>query len=251
MESIKHLIFGIIRFSFLMAVAVAVTASKQAAAEVLIDDFTGDKGTTASLLFGGTNPNFESLIAPSAIGGVRAYKAFVDEGSDVTARTLQGRYTHSTDDLSLGSTMITWDGDTNASNIDFDGLGGISLEPGPDRGFRITIVSFDNAFGRTADVIFTVYDASSATGQKFSRGKLTLDQPYLNKKVVLPFSALTTAGPGGSADLNNVGAITMEVVNGLDVNGLPAYSIDLSLDMIEAGCINLDPQGVSLCPTAT
>jgi len=200
--------FMISRFYHLAILVISLIASN-VQADVLIDDFGGDKTVIASILPGGTNPNYGVLTTASAIGGRRAYAATVMAGTNVTSQTLIGTYKHSADDLTQGTTMIVWDGDNVANNINAVGLGGVNLGPGVDQGLVLNIVSFDFAFSQPVNLVFTVYDRSDATGNKYSRGTVVLTQSMLNKVVTLPFASMTQSGSNGAANFSNAGAVTL------------------------------------------
>ncbi|WKZ57381.1 MAG: hypothetical protein QY326_01565 [Bdellovibrionota bacterium] len=215
---------------------------------VTIDDFAGT-GTLVVISGVPPNPGYLQQSAPSALGGHRVIEGLVSEpqaAGSLVDQLSSGQFSHSQGSTSKGSSLLIWDGDQD-SVLNPTGLGGVTLLPGPGKGFRLLIYFFNTFDEGDIDLVFTVYDAKDAT--KFSRGSIHLE----GSAEILPpgelrtlaFEDMTIHGLGGAADFENVGAVT------LFVDGLTIPAVDLTLEILETGCVLLGPGGEELCPTPT
>jgi len=231
-------------FPLIFVILSFVLLTQNALAEVLIDDFNGNQAVESLGTSAAQNNKTAVLTDSSAIGGTRSYKASVVAGTGVKSKTENGTYFHSQEALTRGNTLITWDGDSVADNINYSGLHGTPLLMQQDigeTGFRVSIASFTRPANQTVKITITVYDASDPSGNKYSRGTITLSRQYTNEIVVLPFADLNQFGSDGPADLENAGALTALL------DGNAAYGANLSITRIDIGCIKDN----FICPART
>lgn len=176
----------------------------------VIDDFGG---TDQIVMPTGASPTKTSSLAyGSALGGYRDIYAQLTHGVYLIGGTAalpnENFLTIQLPTLSEGDFAIIYDGDNNASSIDFDGLGGIDLTIGSTATeLQVSVQSFDAAGVALAEFGCVVYDASSATGLKHSSYYLTLNASIDYGYLTLPFASFTPTGSAGGASFTNVGAI--------------------------------------------
>ena len=111
-----------------------------------------------------------------------------------------------------GYSILTWDGmDGDPTSLDPTGLGGVDLSNGGMLdAFRLSYVLAD----LTGAVTMTVYDASDATGNTWSRATLNLPGGiFTPMDIDIPYGDFTTIGMNGPANFSNVGAISMRIAN--------------------------------------
>ncbi|MCA9166477.1 MAG: PEP-CTERM sorting domain-containing protein [Planctomycetales bacterium] len=201
------------RWSAIAATLAIVCWSHSAnASTILIDDFITPQSVTATAA---APVATSSATAPEAIGGERDIRLQFLSGS--TALTLASNpfggelLIHDSGAAVKGTSLTVWDGpDNNANVINPIGLGGVDLVTGGNNRFELDDVFAD----LVGEIVMTVYDASDATGNTWSRSTLALPGGmFTPTDIEIPFSSFTTFGINGAADFTNVGAISMLIGN--------------------------------------
>ena len=192
---------------------------------LVIDDFD----TTQQAVSDSTNdgvPVTSSVPAPEAIGGER--DLYVNKTS------VNGAVNLSVDDPLLpnllifdsvatgnGDRRVTWDGpDGDATTVDDGGLGNVDLtSAGAALGLQLQIGA--DLSGGNAVVRLYTDDGNGTTANRYSTATLPIPQtggtvPFFAE--FLPFADFTPTA-GGGADLNNIGAIELEITGSANVNG--------------------------------
>ena len=185
-----------------------------------LDNFSTEQFVFAS---GGGSIESDSLASNGSIGGFRSVEIAVQSGSGLFVVAQNGILSHSQAAQVTGQSVISWDGNLNASLLNPSGLGGVDFTQDGGDAFRVRIVSFDFAFSFPTYLVFTVYDASDPTGLTFSSGTIPLTRAYTNETVEIPFSQLSAVGPRGPAQMSNIGAVSL-LIDGK----FPAVDLELS-----------------------
>lgn len=211
----------------------AVWALFGVAAQALTIDTFQEPGLLASSTNVGS-PRTLHMAAQGALGGGRSFRAEkTGAGVGVSRIEVADGALGYTQGAHAGIASVTWDGDTDATSVNYDGLAGIDFTQDGATAFNLGLAFFDYPFNQSIQVVLRVYDASKADGTKFSEVTLTLDQYFDGPgtfTIELPFAllatsgastvpapaglryaTLTTLGSQGAADIRNVGAITMTV----------------------------------------
>lgn len=157
-----------------------------------------------------------SLQTSGVIGGTRGIHGEVTStqappGSNMSVVTMLGIFGHSQDFNVSGYSILTWDGDQNATLITNGGLGGIDFTQDGGNAIELDVVSYDFPRSNPLTLAVRIYDATDHT--KFSRGVATLNGFVSSlTKVTIPFAAFVP-GPGasGPADFRNVGAVSLKI----------------------------------------
>jgi hypothetical protein len=210
---------------------------------VSLEQFNGNISMTATVLQ--NHATGWVTEAQSLRGRRKLYLQHTGGALNVNLTSNNGVMTFSQDSLTNGTASVVWDGTTNTSVFSPIGLNNFNLGERPYRGFIIRIASFNFAFNKSIDLVFTVYDGGDPTGNKFSRGRLTINQSLQNKDVYLPFDQVSNAGPFGMADFTKVGAIRM------DIDTKTATGLSLAIDSVSVGCTTLNSQGLPICDIAS
>ena len=78
----------------------------------------------------------------------------------------------------IGTALLTYDGDNKVGLTNYTGLNSLDLTEGGGNALTMDVI-YDYPFNnKNMDLVFTFYDASDTTGNKWSRGVLTLDRQY-------------------------------------------------------------------------
>jgi hypothetical protein len=127
------------------------------------------------------------------------------------------------------SAEVHWDGvDFDPRNFNPTGLGGIDFLENLADAFIIDVLVSDHP----ALIGVTVFDADDPSGNTWSRGTApVVRSPRLPQQIVIPYASMQQVGPGGAADMSNVGAVIMFIEN-RDV-----ISLDITVDSIETRTI--------------
>jgi hypothetical protein len=211
-----------LRFAALMSVVWLLCLGVIPAFGISIDTFDGDQSA-----FPVSSAPFKSSVLQtnSAIGGYRELDSKLTSGSFLATVVGAGFLSHSQGDSSKGSTQIVWDGNSDNSSLDPTGLGGVDFTQDGGTAIDIFVRSFDFPFSKPVSMQLDIYDSSDASGGKFSRTVLTLNQQITNTTFALPFANFTAQGVNGGVNFHHVGAV---VLNILGVN----EAVDLSIDLI-------------------
>ena len=181
------------------------------AAALPIDDFTVSQEARA---IGSGTSEHTCKSSDNALGGSRKISSEVYAGSQISGSSTAGYYGYEAFYLSSGCTTLTWDGDNKDSSLQYDGLGGVDFLKDDGDAFVFSRANYDFSLAFPVKLIVTIYDASDATGQKYSRGTYVLDRAYKNEDIRFPFANLKESGPKGAADLKFVGALTVKIDSG-------------------------------------
>ncbi len=178
----------------------------------------------------GSVPNSVVLAEPGVIGGYRSmqilnagvtsgvldatsYKVNVSSRDGTTLNALGVNSSFG----GYGQTLLVYDGDSTVGltarslNVDLTqgGATGITFEWGYD------YPAVPPGYSQNVDIIFTLYDAANIS--KYSQARYTLDRLAMGTPLAsgtLPFSSFNPVGPGGAANLSNIGAITVLIDSG-------------------------------------
>ena len=201
------------------------TAAVEGRIVQVIDDFD----TTEQFVSDSTNdgvPETSSLPAPEAIGGER--DLFVNKTSEngavqlsVDNPLLPNLLIFDSVATGNGDRRVTWDGpDGDAILVDDTGLGMVDLTSSGDAlGLQLQV----GADLPNSVAVLRLYgdDGDGATADRFSTASIPIPQtggtvPFVAEFV--PFSSFT-ATSGGGVDLNEIGAIELEITGSENVNG--------------------------------
>lgn len=223
-------------FGFIATALLAFSVNAQAAT-IVIDEFADFQMLTATGPIGANTD--ESAVAASVLGGERdmflrvlggassqkATAVAFDLGGGANSLFLSQQ---STIKSSLLLTYDGGDGDADPSEIDYTGLGGFDLRGGgTEFGLELGV----NFRDQPVDVTFTVYDASDASGNTWSRETITLSGPsFVPQAFTIPYGHFTTHGPNGGVNFSNVGAVTMEI-------GAFGAGTDLEIDYLRTSVV--------------
>jgi uncharacterized repeat protein (TIGR01451 family) len=201
-----------------------ITAADAAGVDgMTIDTFDQTRQSVTAFSSGGNNPDFNALPTADAIGGERDLYAWLTDGvGAVSMGTLVYDMPVLQFDSRAGVTgvrVVSWDGtDGDGSQLDATGLGGEDLtEDGNNAGLQL-VIGADQDGGSVEIRVYT--DAghwSRATVAIPNTGGLAEDA------VLVDFEEFQDAGFAGGADLENVGAVELEIIT-------PALSVDGRLD---------------------
>lgn len=195
-----------------------------------LDAFVDDGFVSSTATVGATKTTH--VASSQAIGGGRTLSATKSgAGTGVSRLEVVDSSLGYTQGAHAGYASITWDGDTDASSIKPNGLGSIDLTQDAGTAFKIGLAFFDYPSNQPVQIKLRVYDSSTPDGAKFSEVSITLDQFYGGPEVffiTIPFTMLSTAGsssvaaplgltfstttalgPGGAADVTQIGAISL------------------------------------------
>lgn len=223
-------------YSIVLAASLFLSLSAQKGRALTIDNFDG----TAQLEVDPATPAAGVVVAdPGAVGGRRSIEALLTEGPrELSVDLFGGVFSHSQASLVKGDTLVVWDGNDTLDEVDFDGLGGVDIAQDGSTAIKLKLLFSDSTPARPLDLTVRVYDASSPSGQAWSLGTITLDRPYDDEYLTIPFTSFNEGG----ADLSNVGAIT------LFVNGISLAS-DVTIDWIggDNDCVAEDKDVCGVC----
>jgi hypothetical protein len=201
-----------------------------------IDYFQDDVMVSSSATVGTTRSLYMS--SSGAIGGGRSLTATKGgAGSGVSRLEIVDSTLGYTQGAHSGLGVVSWDGNSDATTLSPQGLGGLDLTQDEGTAFELGLQFFDYPVNSPIQVVVKVYDASTANGSKYSEFTIVVDQYFDGPgsfMMSLPFSAfavagagsiaapggatfatITDVGSGGPADMRNVGAITL-TFNGMN-----------------------------------
>jgi hypothetical protein len=216
-----------------LCLVVAVWALFGVGAQALTIDTFQQAGLLASSTTVGA-PQTLHMSAVGAIGGGRSFRAEkTGAGVGVSRIEVADGALGYTQGAHAGMASVVWDGDTDPTSVNYDGLAGVDFSQDGGTAFNLGLAFFDYPFNQPLQVVLRVYDASRADGTKFSEVALTLDQYFDGPgtfTIVLPFAlfataggstvpapaglryaTLTTLGSNGAVDIRNVGALTLTI----------------------------------------
>ncbi|WP_413432987.1 DUF11 domain-containing protein [Crateriforma spongiae] len=190
----------------------------------VVDDFDQTQQQVVDTTNDGV-PVTSSVAAPEAIGGER--DLFVNKTSvngavqlEVDNPLLPNLLTFDSLATGDGERRVTWDGpDGDATTVDDTGLGTVDLTDAADAiGLQLQIGA-DLPGGQAVVRIYSD-DGNAATAERFSSATLNIPQTGggVSSAEFLPFSSFVAAA-GGGVDINNVGAIELEITGSANVNG--------------------------------
>ena len=110
-----------------------------------------------------------------------------------------------------GRMLLTYDGNNQAGLNNYSGLGSLDLTQDGADALNFDIW-YDFPANRSMNLVFTFYDASDPTGNKWSRGIYNVDRRYDNNAfttLALAFTSLNQYGSNGAANLKNIGAFSL------------------------------------------
>lgn len=213
------------RFSYCLAFALCFFASwdRADAAQLLLDGFS----TSQSMYVSSASTTAKSTITGlDILGGERDVSVTIlSGGSGLTAKSSpwnDGEFQFNSGAAVRGRCDIVWDGvDGDPNTIDYNGLGGIDLNK-----FGPLLEIKDLVSDHAARLIIRMYDASDLTGQTWCEAVWDgLTFPG-NQNLQFFASDFSAAGPSGTADLSNIGAIC------LTIDGSNRPSLDLAFSSI-------------------
>jgi hypothetical protein len=227
-RTFRKLVFPILKASSAALVVALMLHRPTDAATILIDDFITVQSATATA---GSPVGSSTIAAPEAIGGERDMHADLVGGNtslSINSNPFGGEILiHDSGTAVTGFSMIVWDGlDGDPATIDPTGLGGIDLTSG---GLNNAIRMTEFLADLTGTISLTVFDASDATGDTWSRAVLALPGGIFSPvDMDVLFTDFTVVGANGAASFTNVGAISMEIKN------LTTGSLDVQMGSISA-----------------
>jgi uncharacterized repeat protein (TIGR01451 family) len=176
--------------------------------------------TPNSLLVSAGSPTASANIpAPEAIGGRRKIELTYGGGPSsvsVEVNTINNRFALNSDNESIGSAVLRYDGDATGNALVPTGLGGVNLNAG-DANSGLLLQVFRNTFVAAQTYTLRIY----TDGNNFSEVAHPFDPVIVNANYLdfIPFSSFTTGtGATGPANFSNVGAIELLVSNAPDQN---------------------------------
>jgi len=213
-----------------LLVTLLAAESPHVAYAITIDKFQDDASLSSSSTAGTTRTGH--FVSSSALGGGRSFTVTKGgAGSGVSRLEVVDSTLGYTQGAHAGLGQVVWDGNTDASSLTPNGLGGLDLTQDGGTSFHVGLQFFDYPFNSPIRLILRVYDAARADGTRFSEVTVTIDQYYDGPGVFLmeiPFSLFSAAGSGsipapagtafgttttvggaGAADMRSVGAITL------------------------------------------
>lgn len=221
--------------------AISLGAPLYECGALTIDHFQDD-GMVSSTTTAGTSRSVY-VASSRALGGGRSLTATKGgAGSGVSRLEIVDSTLGYTQGAHSGLGVVTWDGDSDPSTLSPTGLGGVDLTQDDGSAFELGLQFFDYPFNSPIQVVLRIYDASTASGTKYSEVTILVDQYFDGPgtfMMTLPFSSFASAGsstipaPGGGSfatlaslgssggvDLRNVGAITL-TFNGMNNSKAP------------------------------
>jgi len=189
----------------------------QASAYIRIDEMDGAQDLVLEAEEQGAG---STAMAPGVLGGERdLFLQRVSGTGDVAVAVDPG-----------GSGLLFWENAAAAATtltIVYDGIDGDpeALNPSGLGDVDLTELGTEDQFAlrmrsdQVADVTIQVFDTTDPTGQTWSAGGFEVTPGDAFQWFTLPFAELLDAGPGGPADLTDIGAIVVRVSGpqGLDV----------------------------------
>jgi uncharacterized repeat protein (TIGR01451 family) len=171
-------------------------------------------------------PVTSSLPASDAIGGERdlfVNKTSVDGAVELSVDDplLPNVLTFDSIRTGQGDRRLTWDGpDGDATRVDDTGLGDLDLTSN-DTALGLQLQIGADLPGGNAVVRLYSNDNNAGTANRFSTATIPIPQtggtvPFVAEFV--PYSSFTPTSQGG-ADINNIGAIELEITGAANVNG--------------------------------
>jgi hypothetical protein len=216
---------------FGLVIALAMFLFSPHARALTIDDFASSSAQQVNVDPGETLS--AGFSASTAIGGARVIGASSTTGF-LRGRVFEGRYSHSQDEGSSGSTSILWHGQLGQAVVS-NGLGSVDLRADGSTAFRLTVKSFDFGFDRPISGTITVYDATDVAGATLGTVSFTLAEEILTpKEILIPFSAVSSQDI-----LGRTGAIKLELF-GSDA------ALDVSIDFFGTTCALFSSAGSQL-----
>jgi subtilisin family serine protease len=180
------------------------------------------------------------IEATEAIGGTRGLQLFVHTGEKVTAE-VNNNFRYKESENSKGAALLIWDGDENPNNLNASGLKGVSLIKDNSNAFVVKVKYFDFFAGNAIRLLCTIYDSSDNSGKKFSVGEVQLSRTVLDENILIPFSSFKTHGENGSANLDNIGAISLMLI--------PQSGTGLDITISEIFTCKTNPENNLVCQT--
>jgi hypothetical protein len=221
---------------FLSLSLLVATVAPSIAHAIRIDIFEGQQSVQATV----GAPGVSTVAQANAIGGFRTITSVVSAGAsgskDEVGNTV---FEHSQGFGVSGQSALIWDGDAIGTNLNPAGLGSINFLQDGATAIALSGLSFDKPQQSNLTLKLFLYDATDATGQKWSSASVLLDRSMSEETVLLPFSSFTVSGPSGAASISNIGAI-MLVIDGSEPN------VDMQLKKIGTNgrCDLIPNQGV-------
>lgn len=197
---------------------------------ITIDKFQNDATLSSGSTSGATREG--NFVSSSALGGGRSFTVTKGgAGSGVSRLEVVDSTLGYTQGAHAGLGQVAWDGNTDASTVTPNGLGGVDLTQDGGTSFHVGLQFFDYPFNSPIRLILKVFDAAQANGSKFSEVTVVINTYYDGPGVFMmeiPFALLSAAGSGsiqapngatfgtttsvggsGAVDMKNVGAITL------------------------------------------
>ncbi len=208
---------------------VITAADAEGTPNVVLDSFSTVPQAVQALWLGGNNPDSNSRTVSSnhALGGERDMFAHLTDGNgqislEVLAFDLPILQFDSTSGVK-GRRVVTWDGpDGDGLNLDPTGLGGVDLtDDGNNVGFHMTMGADQDDGWMELRVYTDATHWSSAQALIPNTGGLATGE------VLIEFADFVQQGLAGKADMTDVGAVELEIVN-------DALSVNGRLDLISA-----------------
>ncbi len=229
-----------------LLVAVAIVTSGRPAVSaglgVLVDNFNEPADGSHFVLINRFSPSFflespqsSGLPFNSVLGGYRDLEIININSSNASpavsafGSVFNGQVDWSNPVNFDSQLKITWDGQDNSPDIDFDGLGGVDLTPTPlEEGFLLQLTNDLAGFDIKIDVYTDAMNFSSSTININTANPGTGNPVNVFSSFVDDF---TIAG-GTGADFSNVGAVQITLDGPQD--------IDATIRLVETGP---DPDG--------
>lgn len=209
---------------FAAAALLAAAVSTASAAPIVIDDFT-----TSSMVSANAGATLVATTSPagSVLGGERDLLVELTGGVSnlMVATNAFGSHTlqYAAGAGVVGRAILTYDGvDADAETVDAGGLGGLDLTADGNSAFLLGGVFADHA----ASFTILVFDAADASATTWSSATVTLGPLATPSNLHIHFADFATHGPGGAADLTNIGAIQLHLYDS------GARSLDVELDSL-------------------
>ncbi|MEM9643598.1 MAG: DUF11 domain-containing protein [Planctomycetota bacterium] len=220
----------------------------------VVDDFDQTEQQVIDTTNDGV-PVTSSVAAPEAIGGER--DLFVNKTSvngavqlNVDNPLLPNLLTFDSLATGNGERRVTWDGpDGDATTVDDTGLGAEDLSSANDAlGLQLQIGA--DLPGGQAVVRLYSDDGIAGTADRFSTATLSIPQTggSVASAEFLPFSSFV-ASSGGGVDINNVGAIELDITGAANVNGTAELVGTVGENVFTADFDNFETADLSLTKT--
>jgi len=221
---------------FAIGMGCALAAAPPAAAYIRVDDFRNPQDL---VLEEGAEVASDARLGAKVLGGERDAELRRTDGPAGAAalEVVSNRLEVFADGAPFALTLDYDGADQDPDVLDPRGLGDVNLtEPGTGDGFAVRMRA-------DADTLLwiQVFDTTDASGQTWSAGALEVPASQGFGWHDLPFVALVEQGPGGPADLRDVGAIRVRV------SGAPTH---VALDEIRVPEPAAGPAVAVLCLAA-